>query len=250
MPIKRLSQYSLDPSSKVPLYFQLEEILRGLITSGEFQPGQLLPSEAELQRLFNVSRITVRQSLGNLERDGLILRRRAKGTRVAEPKIESDLEHIRSFTQELQAQGFDPTTQEFHINLVPCEETVSEILKCGVGDEVYQLCRLRGSSERPLGVFETHLPRSLNLQLEDDYSGSMYKLLEEKYGTNIAFIDEYLEATTASRELAAQLKIDTGDPILKQVRVGYDAGQRPIEYTVVHFRGDLYRYRYKHPREK
>ncbi len=243
-----LSQYTLDPSSKIPLYFQLEEILRRLIKQGEFVPGELLPSEAELQKIFSVSRITVRQSLGNLERDGLIVRRRAKGTRVAEPRIEGDLQQIRSFDNDIRAQGYEPVTLHYQISMAPCEEPVAKALGCRPGDQVYHLLRLRGVPDRPVGWFETHLPARLNLDLAGDYSGSLYHLLETRYHVAVVVVDESLEATAASPEIAHKLGLDAGDPVLKQVRTGYDQNRQPLEYTVVHFRGDIYRYRYRHQR--
>ncbi|MBE7559436.1 GntR family transcriptional regulator [bacterium] len=195
-----------------------------------------------------MSRITVRQSLGNLERDGLIVRRRAKGTRVAEPRIEADLEQIRSFDSDMRAQGHEPVTLAYEIGVVPSEEAVARALGCGVGDSVYRLLRLRGTADRPIGWFETHLPARLRLDLAGDYSGSLYALLENRYGAPVVLVDESLEATGAPPELAHKLGLSAGDPVLKQVRTGYDHNRQPIEYTVVHFRGDIYRYRYRHHR--
>src|SRR5665647_2612042 len=81
----------LDETSPVPLYYQLQEIIRSRIESGQWQPGQQLPPEAELCEEFSLSRGTVRQALADLVREGLLHRRRGKGSFVATPKISQDL---------------------------------------------------------------------------------------------------------------------------------------------------------------
>src|SRR4051794_37228933 len=69
-----------------PLYVQIKDLLRGRILDGSYQPHQQLPSEAEMIAAFKVSRITVRQALGDLENEGLIFRLHGKGTFVSKPK--------------------------------------------------------------------------------------------------------------------------------------------------------------------
>ena len=82
------SRAGLDRRSRVPLYYQLQELLHQQIASGRFRVGDALPSEGELCRLFGVSRIVVRQALEVLEDDREIIRRQGKGTFVAEPKLD------------------------------------------------------------------------------------------------------------------------------------------------------------------
>ena len=86
----------------VPLYIQIKKIIKDKILSKEYAPGDSLPSEAQLQEIFHVSRITARQAIAQLESEGLVERARGKGTRVLfQNKIEEQLAGIKSFTNEM-----------------------------------------------------------------------------------------------------------------------------------------------------
>src|SRR3712207_9202739 len=80
---------ALDRSSFVPLYYQLQEVLKERIESGTWAPGDALPSEPELARRYGVSRVVVRQALAILEDDRQIVRIQGRGTFVAEPKLDT-----------------------------------------------------------------------------------------------------------------------------------------------------------------
>src|SRR5512138_3336271 len=94
-----------------PLYAQLKESLAAEITSGRYRPHQRLPSERELSVQFHVSRMTVRQALLELVRDGTIYTRVGKGTFVAEPKIDQQLRALTGFSQEVRARGSKPSSR-------------------------------------------------------------------------------------------------------------------------------------------
>jgi GntR family transcriptional regulator len=101
---------NLSRQSKLPLYQQLYDILRGELTRGQWKPGDMLPPESELMQRFEVSRITVRQVLDMLVRDGLIYRQQGRGTYVAHPTIEQTQVRIVSFTEDMLQRGFRPGT--------------------------------------------------------------------------------------------------------------------------------------------
>src|SRR5918997_4678363 len=79
----------LDRSSFVPLYYQLQELLKEQIESGAWKPGERMPSEPELARRFGISRVVVRQALAILEDDRQIVRIKGRGTFVAPPKLDA-----------------------------------------------------------------------------------------------------------------------------------------------------------------
>ena len=110
-----LNKLSMD--SDIPLYSQLVSIIKRNISAGTLSPGALLPSEAELCRTFDVSRSTVRQAIGALEAEGLVVRKQGRGTFVAEPKMRRRTENVYSFTSEISAMGMTPssTILEFEI---------------------------------------------------------------------------------------------------------------------------------------
>jgi GntR family transcriptional regulator len=110
-------QSELSMESDIPLYSQLVSIIKRNISAGTLAVGALLPSETELCSAFNVSRSTVRQAIGELEGDGLVIRKQGRGTYVAERKMRRRAENVYSFTSEISALGMTPssTILEFEI---------------------------------------------------------------------------------------------------------------------------------------
>ena len=102
----------INRSSKLPLYHQLYELLRSGITSGRWQPGDMLPPESELTERYEVSRTTVRQVLEMLVNEGLIYRQRGRGSFVAHPTVEQTLVRIISFTDDMRQRGFESGTEK------------------------------------------------------------------------------------------------------------------------------------------
>ena len=102
---------AINRQSKLPLYQQLYEVLRGNITRGEWKPGDLIPAESELIEQYGVSRITVRQVLDMLVQEGLIYRQRGRGSFVAHPTVEQVLQRLVSFTDDMRQRGFAPSTR-------------------------------------------------------------------------------------------------------------------------------------------
>ena len=100
---------SLSMASDIPLYAQLTGIIKNTITSGTLRVGDLLPSEAELCDKFEISRNTVRQAIGELEEEGLVVRKRGKGTFVADPNARGKCVRY-SFTTEISSLGKVPSS--------------------------------------------------------------------------------------------------------------------------------------------
>ena len=98
---------TLDMGSPVPLYSQLRELLRQRILDGVYQSHQQLPSELELVARFTVSRITVRQALNDLQREGLIFRIHGKGTFVSKPRAVQSLTRLQGLGEALSTAGFE-----------------------------------------------------------------------------------------------------------------------------------------------
>lgn len=226
-----------------PLYSQIKQILKDKIENGEYKLGEIIPSEAELQQIFNVSRITVRQAINELVNEGYLSRKRGKGTIVIPQRIEENLSHIRSFTDEMIARGLKPSTSFAEVSIVKAPKKVALTLNINEGDEVYRIKRIRCADDEPIVVFDTYLLRSFDLPLDNsEYYNSLYELLYKRNGVRVTKAIEYIEAIVASGDIADMLEIEEGSPVLKTVRTGYDSARNPIEYTICFYRGDKYRY--------
>lgn len=114
--------YKLDHGSSVPLHVQAEEFIRELIRQDEYRKGKLLPNEVELSRKLSVSRNTLRQAIGKLVTEGLLVRKKGYGTTVASQNVMSNARNWKSFTQEMSSQGIKVQNFELHISHKPAPE--------------------------------------------------------------------------------------------------------------------------------
>lgn len=152
-----------------PLYLQISAILKEKILKKEYDYGDYIPSETELQKMYDVSRITARQAIQELEKDGMVQRARGKGTKVIYQKqIEEYLTKIRSFTNEMLDRNMEPGTRSAHLSIEGASPEVAEIFHVDPETPVYRLDRIRTGDGIPIVVFRTYLSLRLNLPLKDD----------------------------------------------------------------------------------
>ena len=138
--------------SKVPLYYQLYQILLTQIRDGTLQPEDMLPAESELVDAYDLSRSTVRQALDLLVNDGLIYRKRGQGTFVARATFEQNLTRIVSFWEDMKQRGHEPATKVLSSELVPSPDDVAEALDIEPGEELANIVRLRLADGEPMSV--------------------------------------------------------------------------------------------------
>jgi GntR family transcriptional regulator len=100
-----MSTVKVTRDSPIPLYAQVESILAAGITNGTFAPESQLPNEDELIERYAVSRTTIRKTIQNLMRRGLVEIRRGKGTFVLQPKITQELTELSGFVEDMQSLG-------------------------------------------------------------------------------------------------------------------------------------------------
>jgi len=240
-----LTKELIKKGSPIPYYFQLEEILRGEIESGRWVPGQQIPSESELCENLGVSRTVVRQALNELVNEGLLHRRKGKGTFVAGPKVaESLVQSLTGFYEDMIARGLTPVTQVLEQRLIPVSKKVAAMLNLEEGDQVIKIDRLRSVGNEPILIVTTFIPHQIcPALLEEDFSNqSLYAVLEDKYKIEIARGRRTLEAISASEEDARLLGIEEGDPLVLLKSVSYLEDGSPIEYFEAKHRGDRSRF--------
>lgn len=232
----------LDRTRPLALYYQVAETLRGRIVSGELRPGEAIPTEEELQRLFGVSRATIRQAVRDLVGDGLLRLERPRGTFVSRPKIQETLPELISFSDEVRQQGLTPSSRVLTIALQPAPAHVAGRLGIREGEIVLRLDRLRLADDRPIALMHSHLAPWVGLGTGDAYDGSLHTLLAGR-GIRLVDADQVIEAATATPGQARVLGCARRGALLKVDRVTYSAEGRPIEHVVALYRADRYAYR-------
>src|SRR5262245_27972350 len=153
------SIFRLEPGP-IPLHHQVYLRMRAALNGGEWLPADRLPGERELAQRFDCSVITVRQALGELERERRLRRMRGRGTFVTEPPIERDLTELTSFTEEMNRRGLDPQTKLIAAEPREADEAAVRALELRPGAKVIFLERLRCIGDQPLLLEKVHLPDS------------------------------------------------------------------------------------------
>jgi GntR family transcriptional regulator len=232
----------IDHQNKVPLHAQVEQLMRKLVESPEFKNGAFLPKEVELANRLGVSRNTIRQATNKLEYEGLLVRKKGVGTKVAGKKtLSTGLDHWYSFTQEMRERGIRVDNISIKAEYVKADEKIARFFNIPVGKQVLKLSKLKGSEGEPIVFFESYFHPRIGVTPEDNFSKPLYTLLEEKFGVLVIRSNENISAALAGA-LAKKLDTSPQAPILIRERFVYDPGDRPIEYNLGYYRADKFTY--------
>lgn len=235
----------IDPANIIPKYFQLANILREKIQNGEFAPMDAIPSERQLEEQYNLSRPTIRQAIDLLERQGYLYRIHGKGTFVSPPKLQKGILELTSFSEDMRNRGLEPGQRILEFGLTVPKAKIASQLGLRSGDQVLRIRRVRLGNEEPIGIQDSYLALEQNQVItrdEIEEKGSIYTILQQKFGIFPTEADETLEVTLATLEEAELLKIPTGSPLLLNERVLWSQDRKAIEFVSILYRGDRYKY--------
>jgi GntR family transcriptional regulator len=234
----------------VPLYYQLDTILRKKIVSGEIPPGAPFPTEDVLVQQYNISRITVRQALASLEKDRLIVRKQGKGTFVSEKIERSALPKLTGTGKDLvDTSSYDSkpikiTTRVIGLSRLLANKTITDYLGLPEGAEIYRIERVRLADNKPL----YHLLNYLPVEIGEKISPKTFKnktlttVMEVDLKINIKKAIQTIEADIVDSYIGPILDAREGEPCLILRRVVFDKDERAVEYLVAAFRADRYMY--------
>lgn len=235
----------IDPNSSKPLHLQAEEILRRLIEENEYKNGKLLPSETEMSEHLNISRNTLRQAINTLVMEGLLIRKKGVGTKVAKKGIVGAIKNWLSFSQEMKMLGIEIRNFELHISRKkPTEEIANFFNTVPYSDteRCIVLERVRGNKEYPFVYFISYFNPTIPMTGDEDFTRPLYELLETQYNITVKTSKEEISARLAGEFIAEKLEINANDPILIRKRFVYDVNNMPIEYNIGYYRADSFTY--------
>jgi len=232
----------LSKNAVIPLYHQLADLLRSKISSGEYAPGQQLPSERELMSTFKISRNTVRDATDVLVQEGLVERDHGRGTFVALPKLKLGLTRMTSFSEDMRERNLLPSSQLIDLEVIFPPDAVAERLQMLPGEKVLYLKRLRLADDLPMAINISYfiLEPYPSLAGENFQDESAYWILEHKYLVRLSHAEQTIKACVATQNQADLLKIAKGDPILVIEGVAFNCDNLPMEYMTQIYRGDRY----------
>jgi GntR family transcriptional regulator len=215
-----------------PLYQQIKALITQSLQSGEWKPGELMPSEVELAGRFKVSQGTVRKAIDELAAENLVVRRQGKGTFVATHAEERA--HFR-FLRLMPDEGVPhhPDNRFIAVLRIRATAEVARLLELKSGDAVVYIKRVQSFDGVPTILEELWLPgqlfKGLTAERLVEYKGPMYGLFESEFGTRMIRATEKIRAVAADAAASEHLKVPEGTPLLCADRVSFSYGDKPVE---------------------
>lgn len=248
-----MNKASLRPASGVlpdnvlplPRYHQIYLVLREQLAQGDFPPDAPMPGELDLAARFGVSRVTMRSALDKLDRDGLIIRQRGRGTFARAPgsAVPPANAEVRGMLENLVSMSLKTSVRILELGMQPAAPDVARELDMPVGAKVQKAVRIRSFKEGPLAYITTFVPEDIGRHFgrRELASRPMLVLLEEA-GVKVDSADQTVSARLADHAVAPLLDLDIGAPLLAVTRVVRDKARRPVQLLRGLYRPDRYEY--------
>jgi GntR family transcriptional regulator len=232
----------IDKRLPTPVYLQLRDALDALIAAGGWPAGRALPSERDLALALGLSRMTIRRSFDELQRDGLLERRHGSGTYVRARRVEQTIDRLIGFTDEARALGVAPGARLLEFGVVPADPEVASALTLADATPVLRISRLRTADGEPLAIQDAYLrPTLVTLERSDvDDGASLYRALERRFGVVAQRARQTIAARLPQRRERLLLGIPADQPILALLRTTFDPDDHPFEFVRSAYRGDRY----------
>lgn len=248
---------AIDRSVPIAAYYQIATDIRRRIASGEWNQTMRLPAEATLAQEYGVSRMTMRQALAELVKDGIVTRRRGSGTFINERPPSASVSSITlplpvTLVRSLRALGYTPGIEVLQARVLPVPSpTIADALDIDVGEPVAFFERIVHAEERPLVIVRAMIPDRLcpGITQRPLINDSIHITLRERYGITLREVQHWIESVRATDEDAATLRTSIGTPLLLLTSVYYDDRDRPVEHVTNLWLGDAMRLSLRAPAE-
>lgn len=246
---------SMQLSSGICYYKQIKEKIKDQITTGELKDADRLPSERELCSIFGVSRITVRQAISDMVKEGLLYTIQGKGTYIAgniEMKINQGLVKVNSFKDTMQSRNLAAQTKILNNCMQQPDIVLSKILDIDATQRVLNLSLMGMTNQQVIVLYESFFELSLGQRiyeraLEKEAEGAAFSSTDLYTYINVkpSYVDQTFEAITANKEIASLMNIMEGQPIFLISSIIYNAEGSPLEYRRAFYRSDHYKFHIK-----
>jgi GntR family transcriptional regulator len=216
-----------------PLYRQIKSLILQALESGEWRPGQVIPSEQELAARFSVSQGTVRKAIDEMAAENLLVRKQGKGTFVAS---HNDPRALFRFLRLVPMDGDLAHPQSIPMDCwrAKAGQEASRMLGIEQGEPIIIVRRLLRFAQKPVVIDEIYLPgeifQGLTLEVLQSWNGSLYSLFETRFGLRMIRAQERIRAVGADRSTSETLRVPEGTPLLSVERVTYTYGDKPVEW--------------------
>ncbi len=252
-----ITDSTINKKSPVAAYRQLKDIIYRWIKEGHYKPHQMLPSEAELCRRYNISRTTVRLALRELIDEGFLYTIRGKGTFVAEPKIDQIMIKVPDFYEDMAERGLKPEVKVLNVKVLEASQLIAEKLQIPVNEKVFVIKRLFLADNKPYILEKKFIVCKYckiidecnegfikKLKLQDlSQMGELFDVLAGKCHICREYVDVSIEATKIRPQEAKYLNVAVGSAAFYVDMIAYRRDDKPCGWIASVMRGDLYRFK-------
>ncbi len=230
----------IDRNSPIPLYMQLEDILRTALINHEWAVNTPISSELELSKTYNLSRMTVRSVLTTLVNEGLLYRVQGKGTFVAEPKIATRSLAYMGIREQLESMGYETSTELVSFKRIHADASLANVLSIPSGEEIQYIERVRSIKDDPISIHKSYIPQRLCPTLTDELmeTEQLCVIMAQEFNLKAEKVSESLSAILANEREAELLLVEPRHPLLMLEDINRTAEGVVFEYSKVLFRGD------------
>lgn len=223
-----------------PIYVQIHDEIKEAIDAGRWSAGERIPSERELSLQFNVSRMTLRQSVILLVDEGYLERRIGSGTFVATKRVQENLDSASSFTEMMDAAGKKASSQVINYKIGLPTALEAEKLQIDLDTSVIRMERVRYGDDEPIAFEVAIVPKKLLLGIdEDEITQSLYQALMSN-GLIVNKATRTLTAASVNERVARLLSMNSGDPVLVLTQITTDNQGIPFEFVRTQYVGNRY----------
>ena len=228
----------------IPRHSQISQWLRTQIEEGVFEPEEKLPSENDLAKKFNVSRVTIRRALQSLESDEIIYRCQGLGSFVSDKRTPHNLVRLTDFNEDMAQAGLQASSKVHEFRVIEAPSWLLAPLELEKGTKVMQIDRLRLGNDEPVAFDSTWLPILYGQLLTEKKlrDSTIYSILEDEYDIQVIRGTYRFSADVADKSLAGELEVSTGTPLLVIERSTFTMGNKPVYFQRRYYRTDKVMY--------
>ena len=231
-------------ATKTPSYMRMYRDIKEKIKNEVYPVGAFLPTEAELQKEYSISRTTVRHAISLLQADGLIKVKQGYGTEIVRNKVSQSLNTMTSVSESLRKMGHEVGVSNMHIERVYASHELAEELNLEVGESVILVSRIQTCDGYPIALSKNYIPEKFvpGIKSESEKIISLYGYIKEKYSINITKIEDSLSASAATFDESVALQVEPKTALIVVRRICHNSNG-PFEVDYVKIIANKYEYR-------
>lgn len=224
----------LEQNAIKSLYQQLMDVIIENIKNGTYKAGDKLPTETELEAIYNVSRITVRRAVKELCDKNILVKKQGKGTFVLDSSLRIRLNEIGGFHEAVEERNQTAFSELLSLEKKKASDEFSEYLNIPDTSDIIEVKRVMGHDDTVIFIDTCYLPCDRYPDIQKYLTGnfSVYKILKTIYHIKMVNSEKVIKVRKAKKDEAAYLHCEEGDPVFDIFKIVYDENDTPVHVSI------------------